>query len=105
MMMLMQGALRFMRQGKSALEAGQSIDARSFFSRATDVVNELAATLDPTRAPELCEQLADVYDFVALRLLDASLQSDPVAVDEALRVFLPVVESFQEAVNSMEAAR
>jgi flagellar protein FliS len=72
-------------------------------TRASDIVTELAATLDAERAPELAQTLGEVYLFVAQRLGRAAAFREAAAVREAERAFAPIVEAFQQAVVAMGA--
>src|SRR5512142_2134125 len=105
MVLLFQAALRNMRAGAAALEAGNSSDAGRSFGKASDIVVELHATLDRSKAPELCDQLAAVYRFVTERLGVATLSRDLRAAREAERVFQPIAEAFDAAVASLTGQR
>ncbi len=98
MVMLFEAALKHMRQGALHLEGGQAEAAVTPLTKASDIVVELMATLDRPRAPELCDSLFSVYEFVALRLTRASLMKDAVAARDAERAFAPLVDAFQTAV-------
>src|SRR5512133_3463240 len=76
MVLLFQAALRHIRGGAAALEAGKVGEAVQALSKASEIVIELHATLDASKAPELCAQLAELYRFVCLRLNDAALLRD-----------------------------
>ncbi len=105
MVLLFQAALRNIRSGAAALEAGRSSEAGHYLGKASDIVVELHATLDRPKAPELCDQLAEIYRFVTQRLGTAVLSRDLDAVREAERVFRPVAEAFDAAVASLTAQR
>ncbi len=105
MVLLFQAALRNIRNGCAALEAGRSSEAGRHFGKASDIVVELHATLDRPKAPELCDQLAEIYRFVTQRLGVAALSRDLKAAREAERVFQPVAEAFDAAVASLAAQR
>ena len=60
------------------------------------------ATLDHSRAPELCRQLSDLYIFVAGRLIAAGGSKNPIAVREAERVFAPIADAFSKAVAQLQ---
>jgi flagellar protein FliS len=101
LVLLFQAALRNMRNGAAALEAGRAGEAGRALGKASDIVIELHATLDRTRAPELCDQLAEVYRFVCQRLGAATLSRDARAAHEAERAFAPVADAFEKAVLSL----
>ncbi len=101
MVLLFQAALRNIRTGAAALEAGDPGAAGRSLVKASDIVVELLATLDRSRSPELCDQLADLYRFVCQRLGAAALSRDARAAREAERAFAPVAEAFEQAVASL----
>lgn len=101
MVLLFEAALRHMRVAAGHLEAKNVKEALPLLTKASDIVTELAATLNPQAAPELSETLGAVYLFVAERLAVGSLSKDAHAVREAERAFAPVVEGFQQAVASL----
>ena len=85
-LMLYDGAIRFAEQAKTAL-AARTFD-RSFESltRAQDIVSQLKLGLRHDVAPELCANLARLYDFAHGRLVQANLHHEVAAIDDALRV-------------------
>jgi flagellar protein FliS len=103
MVLLFQAALRHLRAGLAALEAGRGPDGAGSLCKAADIVLELHRALDPSKAPQLCEDLGAVYRFVALRLNDAALRRDPEIAREAERAFVPVADAFEKAVESVAA--
>jgi len=104
MVMLFEAALRHMRHAASLLEQQRTADALPLLTKASDIVVELAGTLDPQRAPELTQMLGDLYLFVAQKLARAAAFRDLEALREAERAFTPIVEGFQHAVASLGAA-
>ncbi len=101
MVLLFEAALRQMRAGATALEAGRPADANSALTRATDIVAHLDATFDAARHPELAQNMGLVYRFVCQRLLSGRLTNDPGLVREAERAFLPVADAFSAAVREL----
>ncbi|MEW5738134.1 MAG: flagellar export chaperone FliS [Myxococcota bacterium] len=98
MVLLFEAALKHIRAGATALEAGKRQEAVAPLTRAGDIVTELSATLDVTRAPELGQVLKDVYLFVSGRLIRAAATGQADAAREAERVFAPIVDAFSAAV-------
>lgn len=101
MVLLFEAALKHMRVAATHLEKGSTTEALPLLTKASDIVTELAATLNPEAAPELSQTLGELYLFVSQRLAVASFSKDPGVVREAERVFAPVVEGFQQAVASL----
>jgi flagellar protein FliS len=102
MVLLFEAALRHMRRAKTSLEGGRVAEAAPALAKAGDIVAELLATLDHSKAPQLCRQLSDLYIFVADRLIAAGGSKNPVAVREAERAFAPIAEAFSMAVTSLQ---
>jgi flagellar protein FliS len=105
MVMLFEAALRHIRTGIAALEEKRPEDCSTPFLKASDIVAELLSTLDRSRAPELCDQLAVLYSYVCGRLVSASLMKDVEKARDAERAFAPVVEAFATAVASLEGGQ
>jgi flagellar protein FliS len=103
MVLLFEAALKHMRVGATHLEAGDVKAALPLLTKASDIVTELAGTLNASMAPELAGVLGDVYLFVAQRLAIASFSKAAAPVREAERAFAPIVEGFQQAVAQMGA--
>jgi flagellar protein FliS len=104
MVLLFETALRRIRDGAAALESGRLHEAAAPLTRATDIVIELNATLDRSRAPELGENLGLIYRFVCSRLTEAKLRRDARLARDAERVFAPIADAFATAVASLAGA-
>jgi flagellar protein FliS len=101
MILLFQAALRHLRSGVAALEAGRGYEGATSLSKAAEIVIELHGALDPSKAPQLCEELGEIYRFVALRLNQAALTRDPGKAREAERAFVPIADAFEQAVDNL----
>ena len=104
MMTLFETALRHMRAGKAAYAMGDYRNGGDAAERAASIVLGLQATLKHELAPSLCEQLDAIYSFVVARLTLAIGAMSAQYMEEAERVFLPIVEAFDQAVASEAAA-
>lgn len=104
MVMLFEAALRHMRHAAALFDEKKPREALPLLTKASDIVAELAATLNPEHAPELAQQLGELYLFVAERLAVGAVSLDVNAVRQAERVFGPIVEGFQNAVASLGEA-
>ena len=102
MVLLFQAALRNIRSGAAHLASARFAEGTRALLKAADIVVELRATLDRPKAPQLCDQLGEVYHFVCTRLNSAALSRDVRAAREAERVFAPVAEAFEAAVASLQ---
>lgn len=72
--MLYDGAIRFVRQAKSAIEEGRIEDRYNALNRAADVMAGLQLSLDTENGGEIAELLYDYYAGIDMRLI--SIHSD-----------------------------
>jgi flagellar secretion chaperone FliS len=80
--MLYDGAVRFLEQAKSALQEGK--DASGPIGRAQDIIIELAASLNREAGGEIAANLGRLYDFWLNWLIQAHVRRDPAKVEEVL---------------------
>lgn len=99
-MMLYDGLFRFLNEAKTALEVRDMTRAGERINRSHAILEELASTLDPTHAPELCDNLRGVYTFAMGHLVQANVRRDPELVSQVLRILTPIRDGFREAVRS-----
>lgn len=96
---LYDGIFRFLTVAKTALQQGKKVQAMEACSRVFAILTELYSALDYSKAPDLCQNLASVYDFCMDRTTKASRQGDIQAIDEIVRVMTPIRDGFREAVK------
>jgi flagellar secretion chaperone FliS len=101
MVLLFEAAQRFMTQGAQSLDKGAGAQAAQQLGKASDIVIELWNTLDRSKAPELCEKLEAVYEFVAVELTKAVTGRKAVHAKNAERAFAPLVDAFRQAVAQL----
>jgi flagellar protein FliS len=85
-MMLYDGAIRFARQGREAIERRDLEASYHLLTRAQRIVLEMLNGLQHEVNPQLCDKMAGLYTFIYRRLVDASVQKDTRPCDEALRI-------------------
>lgn len=88
---LYDGALRFLAQADDAIKAGDFPARGRALTRAHAIVSELQSTLDSRHAPELCQELDRLYEFVLHRITQCAVSGNakdlesPVSVLTELR--------------------
>jgi len=97
--MLYDGILRFVTEAKDAFEKDDRARAGERIGRAIAIVDELVATLDPTHAPELAENLVALYGFCKRRLFVANLQRDPGALADVATAIQPLREAWAQVAS------
>jgi len=86
-MMLYEGAIRFCRQGRTALEAKDYEGSYNGLMRAQKIVLELSTSMRPEAAePGLCEKLEALYTYIYKRLVEANTGHEVSAVDEVIEL-------------------
>lgn len=79
--MLYDGARRFLRQGAAAMRAGEIERAHNTLRRGEMIIAHLDSTLDLEQG-ELAERLAAIYRFCLAHLNRARLSQDATLVEE-----------------------
>ncbi len=85
-LMLYEGAIRFCRQASMAIEKKDFETSYNNLMKAQKIVLELSTSLKHDVAPELCEKLAALYTYIYRRLVDANINRDTAAIDEAIEL-------------------
>jgi flagellar protein FliS len=83
--MLYDGAGRFLRQARNAMNEGAVLHAGERLTRGEAIIDELLATLDMD-AGEIAERLQAIYVFCKARLIEARIQRDPERIDQVCRL-------------------
>jgi flagellar protein FliS len=85
-LMLYDGAVRFAEQAKAALIEKQYEASFNMIGRVQKILTELTCTLKRDVFPELCDRLSGLYTYVYKRLIDANVEHDVKAIDEAIEL-------------------
>jgi flagellar protein FliS len=96
---LYDGAIRFCRQARTAIEEKNPSVKGQRIGSVMAILTELTATLDHDKAPELCDNLARLYDYLIDRLQHASISLDLDALDEVTRHLERLRETWAEAIR------
>jgi flagellar protein FliS len=97
--MLYDGAIRFLRQSAEHMRAGDRERARERMRRAEAVIDELNGTLDMTYG-EVAERLRAIYLYSKRRLIRANLDFDPAKVDGVARLLAELRDAFAQVAES-----
>ena len=83
--MLYEGAIRWIAEATKALAAGETAAKGEAVSRAIAIIeNGLKASLDRERGGAIAGQLGDLYDYMTRRLLLGSLRQERQPFDEVV---------------------
>lgn len=85
--MLYDGALRFLAAARDAVERTDIPARRTALSKTMAIVSELQSTLNMEQGGEIARSLDGLYRWANVRLLDAAVHNDPGPIDEVAAVF------------------
>jgi flagellar protein FliS len=100
--MLYDGAIRFLRQSAEHMRAGNREAARERMRRAEAVIDELNWSLDMNYG-EVAQRLRAIYLFSKRRLIRANLDSDPAPIDGVVRMLAELREAFAQAAERADS--
>jgi flagellar protein FliS len=80
--LLLQGGSTKISEAKAAMTGGQIAPKGEAIGKAIAIVEYLRASLDPGIDAGFAEQLAELYQYMERRLLNANLHNDESALDE-----------------------
>jgi flagellar protein FliS len=94
--MLYDGALRFLGEASAAATRGDLRARAQTISRALAIIAELQNTLDLEKGGDIASQLDDLYAYITSRLLDVALKNDATAIDEARKLLTPIRDAWSQ---------
>ena len=103
--MLYQGAVRFIRQGLEALERGDAKAAHERLVRAQDIVVELTGSLNHEDGGEIARQLSGVYEYCFRQLVAANVKKDAAPAREVLGILRDLGTAWQEVAARQRQAQ
>lgn len=83
-LMLYDGAVKFCRQAREALDRKDLETSYTGLMRAQKIVLELSTSLNHTADPDLCSKLSSLYTYIYRLLVDANMDRDLKKIDEAI---------------------
>ena len=93
--MLYDGAGRFLRQAEGSMLDGSWLVASEKLSRAEAIIDELLATLDMD-AGEVADRLQSIYIFCKTSLIQARIERDSVRIDQVARLLGELREAWSQ---------
>jgi len=95
--MLYDGAARFLDQAKVELDEKRPKEAHLFLIKAQKILSELMSSLDMEQGGEIAENLLALYEFMFMRLVDANMRKDSAPVVEVMELMLSLRGAWGEA--------
>jgi flagellar protein FliS len=97
-------ALQSVGRARRCLREGDPEGRSREISRAHAIVTELAFALDHEVAPELGRNLAELYDYIGRRLLEAHTAQDEAPLEEVTRLLSTLLDGWMQVEQQMAAA-
>jgi flagellar secretion chaperone FliS len=101
--MLYDGAIRFLRQASTAMRSGNRGIALVRVQRAEAIINELNLSLDLSQG-EISTRLRSIYLFCKRHLSEALIERDADKVDEVIRLLGDLREAWEQIAGRASAA-
>ena len=98
--LLYDGALRFMGEARNAVERRDIASRRVAINRALAIVGELRGTLDLERGGDIASSLLRLYGYVQDRLMDAVIHHDVRGIDDAMKVVTTLRDAWRTIASS-----
>lgn len=103
--MLYDGALRYLGEAKTAVIRKDVATRAAAVSRALAILTELQGTLNVKEGGDIAERLDSLYAYAIGRLLDVTTKQDATAIDDVVKVLVPLRESWAQIAQPGVAAR
>lgn len=99
--LLYDGALKFMQSGRKAMEEGNRDLQNASLQKAQKVLMELMSCLDMKQGGEISKNLLSLYSYVLNELVMANMTDDRDGVDRGIKVLTDLRESWREIQSSL----
>lgn len=95
-LMLYDGAIKFLNCAKTLIDQKDYAQKGISISKAMDIINELASTLNREQGGEIAENLNNLYFWCNARLAMANLKMDKDAIDSVIKVLSGLRSAFAQ---------
>ena len=103
--MLYQGAVRFIRLGLEALDRQDLQAVNTNFAKAQNIVVELRGSLNYEDGGDIARQLDTLYEYCYRQLIAANLKKDPAPAREVIGILRDLGTAWQQVAAQQRQAR
>ncbi len=100
LLMLYEGAIRFIRQAKSAMKEERIADKGMAISKANAILSELMATLDFEAGGDIAADLENLYVFMIDKLIDANINNTEEDLDVVINLLQTLYTAWKDVVDN-----
>jgi flagellar secretion chaperone FliS len=99
LIMLYDGAIRFVRQARLAIEENRRADKVAAIGKAVAIITEFSNTLDFEIGGEIALDLCQLYDFMIRELVAVNAKDEVERLDPVEKILLDLRGAFAEAIE------
>ncbi|MEG0642054.1 MAG: flagellar export chaperone FliS [Clostridium sp.] len=103
LMMLLDGLVKFIKQGIVGLNEKNIKDSNENFKKAQSIVLELKATLDVDSGGDIASSLNALYDYIYRRMIEANIKKDKEIANEVLGFCIEIRDAFNGAYKKLKS--
>jgi flagellar secretion chaperone FliS len=94
--MLMEGALEKIMAAKGFMATNEIAKKGEHISWAISIIDSLRSCLNVELGGEVAQNLADLYNYIEQRLLEANIQNDPTILDEVGQLIIQIKSGWDQ---------
>ncbi|MBW1793745.1 MAG: flagellar export chaperone FliS [Deltaproteobacteria bacterium] len=99
-MMLYEGAIRFLRLAKNELIEKRNMGEKAkLIEKGVNIIDYLQSCLNKDNGGEIADNLDRVYEYMLVKLTEANLEDDENKIEEVVKLLLPLTEAWAEILN------
>ncbi len=103
LLMLYEGAIRFVRQGAVAMQERRIADKGKYISKATAIISELMATLDFKVGGQLAVDLESLYIFMIDKLIEGNIKNDLECLNHVDKLLNTLYVAWKDVIENPRA--
>jgi flagellar protein FliS len=100
LLMLYEGAIRFTKQARVAMQEKKVADKGKYISKATAILSELMATLDFKVGGQLAQDLENLYIFMIDKLIEGNVQNKEEPLEHVERLLNTLYSAWKDVVEN-----
>jgi flagellar protein FliS len=104
-MLLLDGAIKFARQGRDGLAAKDYEASYNGISQSRNIVLELLTSVKPEHDPELAERVKALYTFLYVTMVEASMEKSVQKLDSVISLLEYERETWQMLMDQLAKER
>lgn len=96
LVMMYNGALKFLRQGRQAIGDKNIENTNYFLGRVQDIIAELMGSLDLENGGEVAKNLFNIYEYMHHRLVQANIKKDAALLVDVEKMLASLKQAWEQ---------